>query len=88
MGRDLNICLDNYSNSTITCNKPYLDSLHKLMHNFDMVDIWRLKHPDTNRFTRREKTRFGFKQSRIDYFLLSCHLEFSVKFTDIVPSIK
>ena len=85
---DLNISLDGIPNQASSHNKPYLDLMHELMNNFDLVDIWKLRHPNANRFTRREKTRYGFKQSRIDFFLISCHLEFLVKSVDIVPSIK
>ena len=88
LGGDLNICLDEISKPASSHNKLYFDSMHKLMNNFDLVDIWRLKHPNTNRSTRREKTRYGFIQSRIDFLLISCHLEFFVKSVDIVPSIK
>ena len=88
LGGDINICLDDSLRSSTNCNKTYLDCLHKVMHNLDLIDIWRLKHPNAKRFTRREKTRYGFKQSRIDYFLISCHLEFLVVSTEILPSIK
>ena len=87
IGGDLNICLDT-SKAVRNANMTYLDCIQKLMHNLDLVDIWRLKHPDTQRSTRHEKTRFGLIQSRIDYFLISCHLEFSATARDISPSIK
>ena len=88
VGGDLNICLDNTLKIPSNLNKSYLDSLERLMQNLNMVDIWRLKHPNTVRYTRREKTRSGFTQSRIDHFLISCHLEFSVVSTDMVPGLK
>ena len=62
--------------------------LQKLVDDLDLVDIWRLKHPQKKRFTRHEKTRYGLAQSRIDFFLISCHLEFATISTDILPSIK
>ena len=55
---------------------------------FDVIDIWRLKHPDTLRYTWREKTRYGFTQSRIDYFLISCHLQYFTQHVNILPSIR
>ena len=46
------------------------------------------KHPDTIRYTRRKNMRFGFKQSRIDFFIISCSLEYSVDKVDILPGVK
>ena len=68
IGGDLNICLDDIPKESNNYKKIYSDTLQKIMHKFDMVDIWRLKHPDAKRYTRHEKTRFGFTQSRIDFF--------------------
>ena len=55
---------------------------------FNVIDIWRLKHPNKLRYTWREKTRYGFTQSRIDYVLISCHLQYFTQHVDILPSIK
>ena len=54
----------------------------------DLVDIWRLQNLNTKRYTKREKTRNGLVQSRIDYFLVSCHLEYMITYSDILPNIK
>ena len=54
----------------------------------DLIDIWRLKNANITTFTRQERTCFGFSQSRIDYFLISSHLQYHLCKTDIVPSIK
>ena len=45
----------------------YYKSLSQLTELLDLTDIWRLKNPHTVRFTRREKTCFIFKQTRIDF---------------------
>ena len=58
------------------------------METLDVVDIWRIKHPNTIRYTRHENTHFGFKQSRIDFFIISCSLEYSVDKVDILPGVK
>ena len=72
------------SSHTVT----YSDCLIQLFHTLDLIDIWRLRHPSTNRYTRREKTRFGVKQTRIDSFMVSCHMEYETHIVDILPSIK
>ena len=56
------------------------------MHN--LVDIWRIQHPDTVRYTRREKTKFGYKQTRLDYFFIRSSMGYITTLTDIKPSIK
>ena len=89
IGGDLNTRFDDIDTTrTHDLDKSYNGLITKLMHNLNIVDIWRLRHPDTKRYTRREKTRFGFSQSRIDYFLASCQLEYVIVSTDILPSIK
>ena len=88
LGGDLNICLDNLKNSNSTSTPSYGDSLFQMCETLDLIDIWRLKNANITRFTRREQTRFGFSQSRIDYFLISSHLQYHLCKTDIVPSIK
>ena len=59
-----------------------------MMETLDVVDIWRIKHPNTIRYTRRENMRFGFKLSRIDFFIIPCSLEYSVNRVDILPCVK
>ena len=59
-----------------------------LKESLSLSDIGRLKNPTRKRYTRREKSRYGFSQSRLNYFFISCHLEYYTKNTDIIPSIK
>ena len=84
---DLNISLDSlvYKTSSVPC---YTDHLLHLQQMLDIIDIWRILNPDKLRYTRRQQSRSGFSQSRLDYFLISCHLQFQVKDADILPSIK
>ena len=67
---------------------PYSDCLIQLFNTLDFINIWRLRHPFTNCYTRREKTRFGVKQTRTDFFIISCHIEYETHAVDILPSIK
>ena len=53
-----------------------------------MIDIWRYLNPEIRRFTRREMTKTGLVQSRLDYFLISIHLLYDFVRQDITPGIK
>ena len=88
IGGDLNIDFDKSQKETLSTNLGYSRQLSLMVQTFDLVDIWRLKHPDTVRYTRREKTRYGFKQSRLDYIFITCNLEFTTMASGIIPSIK
>ena len=78
---DFNINIEN------THNAPYYNSLLQLIELLDLTDIWRLKNLHSVRFTRREKTRYGFKQTRI-HFLISCGFKYYTNKVDILTSIK
>ena len=90
IGGDFNINLTTVDQHVNPNNKSigYLRNLSLLMEQLDLSDIWKIRHPDKVRYTRREKTRFGFKQSRIDHFLVSPGIEYCVKNTDILPGIR
>ena len=66
----------------------YNNYLHKLCDTIDLVDIWKLQNPESVRYTRREKTKYGLAQSRIDFFLISSNLEYTAKSSDILPGLK
>ena len=70
IGGDLNIDLDKSQKETLPTNSGYSRQLSLMIQTFDLIDIWRLKYSDTVRYTRREKTCYGFKQSRLHYILL------------------
>ena len=89
LGGDLNICIDNFTPNILNNSNPgYRNTLSLIFESHDLVDIWRIQHPGCIRYTRREKTRSGFKQSRIDYFLIPCNMGYIAMVTDIKPSIK
>ena len=87
-GGDLNIDFDKSQKETLSNNLGHSRQLSLMVQTFDLIDIWRLKHPDTLQYTRREKTRYGFKQSRLDNIFITCNLEFTTMASDIIPSIK
>ena len=56
-----------------------------MMSENDLCYIFRIRHPDSRRFTWRRKTPFS--QRRLDYFLVSDSLQESIEMIDIIPSI-
>lgn len=54
-------------------------------NDFVLVDIWRLRHPTLRRFTRRQKAVGGFVQSRLDFWLVSSHLNSAINKVEIHP---
>ena len=89
IGGDFNISLDTFP-ADIECSKNlgYSKKLSVIMEMHNLVDIWRIQHPDTVRYTRREKTKFGYKQTRLDYFFIRSSMGYITTLTDIKPSIK
>ena len=58
-------------------------SLSALTRHFDLVDIWRVRHPDERNYTWRRAN--GSQASRLDMFWLSSHLVPSVLDVAIYP---
>ena len=54
--------------------------------NSTMINIWRVKNPDTRRYTWRR--HFSLTQSRLDYWIIPQELVYAVENTDIKASIK
>lgn len=88
IGGDHNICqfpdLDK-KGGKLEKQLPYAKEVISFKEEFELVDIWRLRHPMLRRFTRREKSIGGYVQSRLDYWLVSKHMEYTVVKTDILP---
>ena len=69
LGGDRNLYLDVAKTNPNLCqNSGYSKQLTSLMDELNLVHIWRVKYADGKRFTRWEKHRFGFSQSRLDFF--------------------
>ena len=49
----------------------YSRYLESSMEEYKLIDIWRLRNPNDLKFTRRERTRGGLVQSRLDYWLIA-----------------
>ena len=54
----------------------------ELQNSLDLVDIWRIRNPYTNRYTFRQPN--PFLQRRLDYFLVSNCLQDSIELADII----
>ena len=50
IGGDLNIDFDKSQKETLSTNLGYSRQLSLMVQTFDLVDVWRLKHPDTVRY--------------------------------------
>ena len=87
---DQNICLQPELDKKGGANEKESESrvkLTSLIEYYDLVDIWRIRNPDTHKFTWRGKTRGGLVQSRIDYFLVSASIADLVQSVDITHGI-
>lgn len=65
----------------------YARELIQFMEENDLVDIWRVRHPDKKQYTRRQNCKAGIVHSRLDSFLVSAHMAQDIEHTDIKPSI-
>ena len=87
LGGDFNVTFD----SDLDCSggKPFKkDSVKQIQHlslDFDLVDIWRVRNPESKRFTWRQKN--PFIQRRLDYWLISDACQDDIEKSDIIPSI-
>ncbi|KAL9967827.1 hypothetical protein ACROYT_G026124 [Oculina patagonica] len=87
IGGDFNVTLD----SDLDCaggnpsNKDSIKDIRDVCLDFDLVDIWRIRNPDTKRFTWRQKK--PFIQRRLDYWLISDVCQDDIEKSDIISSI-
>ena len=59
--------------------------LLSMMSDNDLCDIFRIRNPETRRYTWRRKT--PFKKRRLDFFLVSDSIQENVQLVDIIPSV-
>ena len=55
------------------------------MSEIDLCDVYRVRNPDSRRFTWRRKS--PFKQRRLDFFLVSDCLQDDIESVEIIPSV-
>lgn len=88
LGGDFNVTLD----PALDCSggnpalKESVKFLEDIMMENDLVDIWRIRNPDSKKFTWRQKS--PIIQRRLDYWLISNTLQEDVVKIDIVSAIK
>ena len=59
----------------------------ELKEKFDLCDIWRIRNPETKRYTLRQKHVSGLIQRRLAYFCIFHSVQASVKNTDVLASL-
>ena len=80
----LNIDLDK-KGGKIETQSSYSFNIGNLCEEYSLSDIWRIRNPDKLEFTRRERSRSGIIQSRLDYWLISVGLTYLIQSTTIKP---
>ena len=87
-GGDFNIIFDTTFDADGGFPKLKINSPSKLlsmMSENDLCDIFRVRNPDTRRFSWRRNT--PFKQRRLDFFLVSDSMQENIESTDTIPSV-
>ena len=70
IGGDFNTNLNNEidkKGGTHEIYSSYTKNLQSFIEEYKLTDIWRLRHPNELKITRRERTRCGLVQSRLDF---------------------
>lgn len=65
--------------------KGSVKNIPVLCLDYDLVDIWRIRNPETKRFTWRKRN--PLIQRRLDYWLISNVCQEDIEKPDIIPSI-
>ena len=87
-GEDFNMTFDTTLDVDGGFPKLKINSFSKLlsmMSENDLCDIFRVRNPDTRRFSRHRKT--PSKQRRLDFFLVSDSMQDNIESTDTIPSV-
>ena len=88
IGGDFNTCLNTNLDKMggLTDNESQCGKgIKSLLTEIDLIDIWRIRNPNKLYYTRREMSRSGLVQSRLDFWLVSISLEFQITKCSIEP---
>ena len=91
LGGDFNIIFDpilDKKGGRVEKKSKAACQLLELMENYNLIDIFRLINPDVKRFTRREMSRCGLVQSRLDYWLISNHILYDFNSQNVLPGMR
>ena len=66
--------------------KIVIDNIECLQNELDLVDVWRIKNPQSRSYTWSQKSTPIF--CRLDYWLISNNLQDFANTTDIIPATK
>ena len=70
---------------TLTKTK-FAEGLNNMIEEFSLIDIWRVRHFDTYGFSYSQGN--NKIKSRLDYWFISEHMQYSVTNVNIKPAIK
>ena len=76
--------MDKFNSDTI--DHDTVTVLQNTLNTYNLVDLWRIKNPETRRYTWRR--HFPLTQSRLDYFFVPQEMVYCLQEVDIKPSIK
>ena len=88
LGGDFNVIFDTFLDADGGSPSLKTNSLNKIttfLSDHDLCDIFRVRFPDTQRFSWRQKN--PLIQHRLDYFFISNEIQEDVAFINIVPSV-
>ena len=88
IGGDWNFILDKQLDTfggNLSLKMPSISELTKIMTTFDLCDIYRLRNPDTRRFTY--KLNSPKRLRRLDYFIISNSIQEIVDKTEVLTSV-
>ena len=96
IGGDFNFVLNNKmdSKNRIPSHPKCREVLQNIMGELDLIDIWRVRNPDAQKFTWHSKRMKGVNRekvmvfSRLDWFLINNGLATSIEECSINPSLK
>ena len=89
IGGDYNLVLDvekDKKGGLAKTHKKSLEVLNKFSEDLDLVDVWRVQNPESQRFTWRQRN--PEIHCRLDFFLVNQSILCSAINTDIVPGYK
>ena len=83
----LNCKLDKKGGS-IESETKFSKGLKLLCEEYTLIDMWRASNPIERKYTWRDNTRAGVVQARLDYFLISQHLNYLISNCSFKPDYK